>query len=149
MYTLLLYVHVVAVIGWLGAGLTFSIMNGRVATSRDAAQIQFMANQGEWFGSRFFSTAAVVTLLSGIGMVVSSDALSFGDLWITGGFVGIAASLLIGAVLINRATNDLTEVVASDGVGPRTAAVQRRLATLGAIDLLILFSVVALMVWKP
>lgn len=94
-------------------------------------------------------TAGVVTLVSGIAMVLLSDALSFGDLWITGGFVGILVSVVLGSVFINRATNELTEVVASDGVGAHTDAVQRRLATLGSVDLVILFSVVALMVWKP
>ena len=57
-------------------------------------------------------TAGVVTLVSGIAMVLLSDALSFGDLWITGGFVGILVSVVLGSVFINRATNELTEVVA-------------------------------------
>ncbi len=149
MYTLAKFIHVVAVISWLGAGLTFSIMNARVAASRDTASLAFMAEQGEWFGSRFFSATAVITLLSGIWMVVVSDALSFGDLWITAGFVGIAASIVLGAVLIRRATTQLRETVAADGFGPATEAIQGRLATLGAIDLLILFTVVGLMVYKP
>lgn len=149
MYTFSKFVHVVAVIAWLGAGLTFSIMNARVARTRDAANLGFMAEQGEWFGSRFFSTSAVITLLSGIVMVVASDALSFGDLWITAGFAGIVISIILGSVLIGRATTQLGDTVAAEGFGPGTEAIQRRLAMLGTIDLVVLFTVVALMIYKP
>ncbi len=44
-----------------------------------------MAEQGSWIGQRYFSVAGITTLVSGIVMVVVSDALSFGDPWISFG----------------------------------------------------------------
>lgn len=150
MYDLFKFIHVAAAIAWLGAGLAFQIMNARVASSKDPSAIAVMSEQGEWFGKTYFSTAAIVTLVAGIVMVLVSDVLSFGDLWITAGFVGVAASIVIGAVLIGRATAELNETITSEGTAsPRVGMLQRRLATLGVADLAILFTVAALMVYKP
>ena len=150
MYQLFKFVHVAAAIAWLGAGLAFQVMNARVAATRDPTAIGVMSEQGEWFGKMYFSVASVVTLVAGVAMVLVSDGIGFGDAWITIGFLGIAASIVTGAVLIGRTTNELNTVVDGDGPdSPRVAALQRRLATLGVVDLVILFTVVAVMVWKP
>lgn len=149
MENLFKFIHVSAAIVWLGAGVAFQVMNARVATEKDPASLAVLSAQGEWFGRVFFSTAATVTLLAGIATTIVGP-WSFAAFWISYGFVGIILSIIIGAVLISRATNELNDVVAADGAAsPRASALQRRLATLGAIDLVILFSVVAMMVYKP
>jgi uncharacterized membrane protein len=93
----------------------------------------------------------MVTLVAGVVPVLVSDGLwTFGDAWISYGFVGVALSIVFGAVLSQRAARELQEVTASDGAtSPAAAAVQRRLNRLGSIDVVILVSVVAAMVWKP
>lgn len=60
-------------------------MNLRVARTTDAATVGFMAEEGSGFGQRYFSVAGFTTLVSGIVMVVVSDALSFGGPWISFG----------------------------------------------------------------
>jgi uncharacterized membrane protein len=145
MYLVFKTIHVVAAIVWLGAGLTFQVMNRRVRA--DATRTGFLAEQGAWFGRIFFPAAAVTTLVAGIVMVLVSD-LSFGDLWITVGFVGIAASILVGAVFISRTTAALQVATdAGDAAGMRAAA--SRLDLLGWVDMAILFTVVGFMVYKP
>ena len=150
MYELFKFIHVAAAIAWLGAGLAFQIMNARVASSKDPAAVAVMSEQGEWFGKMYFSTAAIVTLVAGIVMVLVGEGIGFGDLWITAGFVGIVASIVIGAVLIGRATSELTETITAEGAtSSRVGMLQRRLAALGVVDLAILFTVAALMIYKP
>lgn len=64
--------------------------------------------------------------------------------------VGIALSIVFGAVLSQRISSQLAAVVQTDGgASPRAAELQRRLNLFGVIDLVILVSVVAAMVWKP
>lgn len=150
MYQFFKFVHIVAAIAWLGAGLTFQVMNARTRASGDAHASAWLAEQGQWFGRRFFSLAAITTLVAGIIMVAVSDGIGFGDLWITIGFAGILASILIGAIAITRATDRLNQVIATDGVTSSEAvALQRRLDVLGYLDLTIVFAVVAVMVYKP
>lgn len=151
MYDLFKFLHVLGAMVWIGAGITFLILNTRLARARDAAGITALASQGEWFGKAVFSTSAMVTLVAGIVTVLVSDGQwSFADAWISVGFVGVALSIVFGAVLSQRAARDLEAVAASDGAtSPAAAAIQRRLNLLGTIDVVILVSVVAAMVWKP
>ena len=151
MYDLFKFIHIVAAIVWVGAGVTFQILNARLASAKDQAGIAAMASQGEWFGKAVFSTAAVTTLVAGIVTVLASDgAWSFAELWISWGFVGIALSIVFGAVLSERMAKQLATTIETEGLdSPGVPALQRRLGLYGAIDLVILLSVVAAMVWKP
>lgn len=149
MYDLFKFIHIVGAIVWVGASVTFQILNARLASAKDQAGIAAMSSQGEWFGKAVFSTSAGVTLVAGIITVLIGD-LSFGDLWITWGFVGVALSIVFGAVLSERTAKQLATTVEAEGTAsPRVAALQRQLGLYGAIDLVILFSVVAAMVWQP
>lgn len=149
MYDLFKFIHVLGAIVWIGAGVTFQILNARLARASDAAGIAALASQGEWFGKAVFSTAAGVTLVAGIVTTLVGD-IGFGSLWVTWGFVGVALSIVFGAVLSERTARELDEAVTADGAGsPRVAAIQSRLGLYGAIDLAVLVSVVAAMVWKP
>ena len=151
MYDLFKFLHIVGSIVWLGAGITFQILNGRLARANDQAGIAALASQGEWFGKVVFSTAAGVTLVAGIVTVLASEgAWSFGDLWITWGFVGIALSIVFGAVLSERMAKQLAVAVETSGpASAQVADLQRRLGLYGAIDIVVLLSVVAAMVFKP
>jgi hypothetical protein len=150
-YDLFTFLHIVGALVWVGAGATFQVLNARLAAARDHAGIAAKSAQGEWFGKAVFSTSAGVTLVAGVATVLASDdAWSFGDLWITWGFAGVALSIVFGAMFSERTARELAATV--EATGPDTAQVedlQRRLGRCGAIDLVILLSVVAAMVWKP
>lgn len=147
MYELVKFIHIAAAIVWLGAGVTFQILNLRLAG--DQQGMETLSSQGEWFGRAVFSTSAVVTLLTGIIAVIVGD-WSFAELWITLGFVGVALSIVSGAVFSRRLSTQLSEAVAAEGAASATVAVlQRRLNLVGSIDLLVLFGVAAVMVFKP
>lgn len=151
MYDLFKFLHIASAIVWLGAGVTFMILNARLVAAHDVAGVRALSAQSEWFGKRVFSVAAMVTLIAGIVAVIVSDGrVAFSDLWISIGFLGIVLSIVFGAVLSQRAGNELNGVVEAEGLdAPRVAELQRRLNLFGAIDLTILFAVVAVMVYKP
>ncbi len=151
MYDLAKFLHILGAIVWLGAGFTFQVLNARLARADDHAGIAAMASQGAWFGKVVFSTAAGVTLVAGIVTVLASDgAWGFGEFWVTWGFVGVVLSIVFGAVLSERTAKQLAATVEASGPdAPQVAPLQRRLGMYGTIDLLVLVSVVAAMVWKP
>jgi uncharacterized membrane protein len=149
LYLLFKFVHVAAAIVWNGGGFTLGLINVRVARTQDRAALTLLSRQGAFFGKAVLGPAALVTLLAGIAMVISSG-LSFGTFWITWGFVGIFGSFILGGVVSGRAGEKLTELVSTVDAGdPRIAALQKRLALLHAVNLLLLFSVVWAMVFKP
>lgn len=66
------------------------------------------------------------------------------------GLVAVLLSLVLGATLARRTTEQLSELAPdADPRGPQVLALRRRSATLGLVNLLLLLSAVAAMVFKP
>ena len=103
----------------------------------------------EVLGPRLFGPAAMGTLLFGVLMVVVGEGVGFADLWIIIGLVGVAISMVIVG-LSNPQSRKLAAVVQEHGPDhPDVAATTARLRMLNMVDLVVLFAVVAAMVFKP
>jgi hypothetical protein len=107
-----------------------------------------MARQSIFHGMVVLGPAAGLTLIAGIVMIaVSGLGL---PLWVIWGFGAIIMSVALGATLIRRANQELGEVAAAAEAGQaRLRGLQRRLLTLNIINVLVLLSAVAAMVFKP
>lgn len=169
MYTTLKFVHVMASIVWIGSGVALLTLTAGMMRARDYAGVVALGSQSEKLGTRLFAPSALVTLLAGVAMVVVGG-LSFASAWIVIGFVGVAASIVFGAVLGERAQTQLFQTLAPStgevastpsgaAVGEPPArpaiddaavdAARRRLVAVSCIDLAILTVVVWVMVAKP
>ncbi len=149
MYNLFKFLHIVAAMFWIGGVLSLVVINARLARSQNRAATETFAQQAEYYGRFVLGPAAGTTLLAGIITAILGH-IRFDNLWILWGLAGIAASMILGAVFINRTTVELNQRVASAG-SEQTGwvALQRRLANLNLINLLLLLSVVLAMVFKP
>jgi uncharacterized membrane protein len=149
MYALLKFLHVAGAIAWVGGATTMSILYMQLIRSRDRAALGAFFGQSLFIGRTFVGPAAMLTLLAGIATTIVGG-LSFGAFWITWGFVGIVGSVVLGAVLISRTAGEIAKVSASETPDTaRLGALQGRLALLNTINVLLLLSVVAAMVFKP
>jgi uncharacterized membrane protein len=146
-YTVVKFLHVVAVIVWVGGVFTLVMVNGRASRTGDAAAMQGLAMQGQWFGQFVLGPAAMTTLASGIILAVLMKGGM--PLWMISGLVGAIASVVIGAAFQGRAALKLRDLAQSGERGPALAAAQRRVRMLAYANLAILFAVVAAMVIKP
>ncbi|MGH2826158.1 MAG: DUF2269 family protein [Actinomycetota bacterium] len=148
-YTLFKFVHVMAVIMWLGGLMTISLITARLGREQDPSAQAAMARQSAFLGQIVIGPSAGITLIAGIIMVVDSG-IGFDTLWIVWGLVGVVVSMGLGATVIRKAGEQLTELAPSAGPGdPRVIALQSRLRVTGLFNLLLLVSVVAMMVFKP
>lgn len=148
-YNLSLFVHVSSVIIWIGGLVAIGILNARLARDKEGQAMAPLARASRFFGGAVVGPAAVLTLIAGIIMVVDAD-LGFDTLWIAYGLGGIIVSLLLGATLIRRAGDELsaaTEAASQDRA--RILSLQRRVRNLSILNLVLLFSVVWAMVFKP
>jgi putative copper export protein len=148
-YNVSLFVHVSAVIIWIGGLVAIGILNARLAREQERSAMAPFARASRFFGGAVVGPASALTLIAGIVMVVDAG-LGFDTLWIAWGLAGIFLSLLLGATLIRRAGNELsaaTEVASQDHA--RIPSLQRRLRNLSILNLILLFSVVFGMVFKP
>jgi len=146
-YALLKLVHVLSVIVWLGTALTANLLTWRVARTGDRAALSLLFRHTSFLGPRLVGPSALVTLLSGLGMVMAGR-VDPEALWIQWGFGGIVAHFLFGPIFLRRAGMQLYQAI-GDGDEQRFTAARRRVGRLGVVYLAILLSVVGAMVMKP
>jgi uncharacterized membrane protein len=148
-YEVLKFLHVAAVIGWVGGAVGFSVLQARLQAAADRATLMGVGRQMEAMGKVYYGPLAATTLVTGILMVATTDGLSFGDPWIVIGMAGIAVTLGIGFGVIAPTGKKLVE--ASQTTPPDGAAIaslSQRMKILTSVNILILFFVVWAMVTK-
>ena len=102
LYDWLLFLHVLAAMVWVGAGVMLAVIAARVLRDSDPAAIgRFTANL-RVVGPLVLAPASVAVLGLGIALVVDTDAWDFGQLWVQLGLGLFAAAFLIGAVHQSR-----------------------------------------------
>jgi len=150
MYNLFKFLHIAAAIVWIGSGVGFVTLTAIMVKAGDNAGAMSVGRHAETMGSRLFGPAAMSTLLFGIITVVVSDgAWQFSDAWIVIGFVGVALSIVL-VTQRRPAGNAISAAVAEHGpTSAQVAAATGRVRLLNLIDMVILFAVVAAMVFKP
>lgn len=147
-YNVLKFLHVAAVIVWVGGIVALTIVNARLGRHGDRDALTALARQTEFFGRAVIGPAAAVVLIAGIIMVAHAG-IDFGAFWITWGFIGFFGFFLIGAIFIRRTGAELSQLAPSAQPGdPRVTTLERRIAVLTTINLLLMFSVVWVMVFK-
>lgn len=140
------FLHVLAVIVWLGGVITLTLLNLRLSRTANREALAALAGASEFYGRAVIGPAAAVTLLAGVATVLTSG-FRFGSLWITWGFTAILLSLLLGATLIRMTTTRLRTAGATGEAN--VPALQRRLMLLNGLNMLLLLSAVWAMVAKP
>lgn len=144
------FLHVLGAVAWVGAGVTLFLLSVRLRAVGDRGTIVSLGQHSEALGKLLFMPAAFGTLLFGVLMVATEARFSFMDLWILIGFAAVAASFLVGAMLLQRADARLSAL--AEEFGSDHVDVDRQLGKvlrLNAIDLAILVIAIWAMVAKP
>jgi hypothetical protein len=148
-YTLLKFVHVTAVIVWVGGVVALAILNARVGRRGDRTTLAVLAGESAFYGRAVVGPAIGVAVAAGLAMVAVAH-LRVATLWISWGMVGVVGFLVIGAASSGRAGAELGRLAAAaPSDESRVRVLQRRLAVLTGANLLLLASVVWAMVAKP
>ncbi|MCC6166092.1 MAG: DUF2269 family protein [Caldilineaceae bacterium] len=146
LYTLFKFLHIAAVIVWLGGVATLSLVHLWLLAGPDRRDLLPALRLGLFLGRGVIAPAALLTLIAGTVMIANAG-IPFSTLWIAWGLGGIVVSIAFGATFIRRATERLEQAVAADA--PAIAPLQRRLVTYSFVNLALLLSVVWAMVAKP
>ncbi len=151
LYELLLFVHILATVIWIGAGF-FSLVLA-IAYDRDSEESairRFLVDQ-ERLALKLFMPSALVVVLMGIALVIESDAWSFDQLWIVLGLIGFAATFVTGLFLIKPASEKIGAEMEREGgrLTPRLRTDIRKLMVKARVDQVVLAVVIFDMVVKP
>ncbi len=86
MYRVLLFVHITTIALWIGGGFMLALLGARAAKEGPpppqmvVKNLQFM----EWLGPHFYAPVILITLVSGIWLVIESG-LGFGHFFVIAG----------------------------------------------------------------
>jgi uncharacterized membrane protein len=148
MYDLLLYVHIVCAVIWVGGAFTLQVLAMRVTRSDDPMELPRLGRSMEFIGSRVFMPAAVLLFVAGAAMTL--QAWSFGQAWIAISVGLWILSALAGAVYLGPRAKRAAELFENEGAESVAArGLVRRLFVVSRLELVSFAVIVALMVFKP
>jgi hypothetical protein len=140
----LLFLHIVGAAGWIGGGLFGTLAYPTVARSDPPTGARILRALEKW-GSAYFGVTSGLVLLSGIGLVLTSDAFGWGDTFV---LIGLGAFLISGIVqsTVGKRANERLFAAAETGTDLPAAVSSWR--QISMIDLVVLFVVVWAMVTR-
>jgi len=148
MYQLLLYVHIVCAVIWVGGAVFVQLLAVRVTRSNDPNEVPQLARHVEALATWVFMPAAGLLLVSGAAMVI--QAWDFGQGWIAVSIALWLLSAVAGALYLGPRAKRAAALFEAEGP-TSSAALQltRRLFLVSRLELISFAIVIALMVFKP
>ncbi|MGH2812974.1 MAG: DUF2269 family protein [Actinomycetota bacterium] len=149
-YEIYKFVHILSAMAWFGTGVALHILLLRSRSSRDARLMASLSQASVTMGRILFTPLSLLTLLSGILMVIESPGIRFGDAWILIGFGGIVLSAVLGMSVLGPAGRRLAELAQARGtVDAEVMAASTKGVIAARVDIVALAFVVWAMVAKP
>ena len=148
LYRVLLYVHIVCAVIWVGGAVYAQLLALRVSRSPDPSDLPRLARHIEFIGSRVFAPAAVLLFLAGVGMTL--QAWSFGRFWIGSAVALWVLSAALGAVYLGPRVKRAAELFEAEGPTSQSGrALIDRLFLISRLELVSFAVIIALMTFKP
>ncbi len=148
MYEVLLFLHILSAVVWVGGAVAVQFLGIRVQRSDDPTELPALARHVVVLGNVGFVPAAVLLLATGAAM--TADAWGFGQTWIQVSIGLWLVSAVAGSVYLAPRAKRVAAMFEAEGP---TSVPARRLASrmfvVSRVELLSFVVVIALMVAKP
>jgi uncharacterized membrane protein len=147
---LLLFIHVVFAIAWVGGSISLSLNGMRVMGAKDPDAGLHLIRQANFMG-KVFNISGILVAAAGIWLVIRFDpAYGFDQFWISYALAAVIVSALLGMFFFAKQTRRAIAIGEKEGAAsPAFDALGRRIGQVATFDLLLLLSVVWMMVVKP
>jgi uncharacterized membrane protein len=148
MYELLVYVHIVCAMTWVGGAIYIQVLAMRVNGSDDPAELPRFARHIEAIGSRVFVPAAI-GLFAG-GAVMTAQRWVFGQAWILASIGLWVLSALAGAFYLAPRAKPAARLFDEEGLESEAGRrLVGRMFLVSRLELVSFAVVIGLMVFKP
>jgi len=138
-----LLIHVLAAATWFGANVTQIVVTPRMDRVGGAPAAEWMRSTVT-MGTRLYSPAAVVALITGFFVALDRD-YSFGSFFISLGFLTVVVGAVVGFRVLGP-VGDERAAAYEEGDQTRIDALGTKLRMWGAIDMALLTITIASMV---
>jgi uncharacterized membrane protein len=149
LYLILKFIHVAAVIAWIGGIVGLVVLTVRVGKEEKPEALAGLMRASVFFGQRVIGPFSGIALLAGI-ILVATSPIRFMDIWILYGFAAWIFHLVMGTTVLRRNGIELGTV--ADSPSPNAAVLAsllQRQKLLATIYLVVMLTVVWAMVAKP
>lgn len=147
MRDILLIIHILSAAAWFGANVTQIVVTRKLTSGGGATAAAWMATTVT-MGRVLYTPAAVVALVTGFGLVgVSSDVYEMTSAFVIIGIVMVVIGAFFGIRVFGPAGRDAATAFDAGDEAEGKALVQK-VATVGAIDTLLLVVTITAMVMK-
>jgi len=148
MYQLLLYIHIVSAVIWVGGAFAIQALAIVVSRSEDPNELPRLGRNLELIGMRVFMPAAVVLFAAGALMTIQQ--WSFGNAWIAVSVGLWIVSALSGALYLGPRAKRIAALFQAEGPGsPEARELIGRLFVVSRLELVSFAVIIGLMVFKP
>lgn len=148
MYQLLLYLHILSGIVWVGGAIYAQVLAFRVSRSEDPAELPPLARHLAALGIRVFMPASVLIIVT--GSIMTIQAWSFGQLWIALAVALWVLSAALGGIYVGPRINRVAALFDAEGpTSPSARGLLGRLFLVSRLELVSFLVIVGLMVFKP
>jgi uncharacterized membrane protein len=148
MYQLLLFIHIVCAVIWVGGAVYAQLLAVRVSRSPDPSELPHLARHIEYIGSRVLAPAAVLLFIAGV--VMTLQAWSFAQTWIAVAVALWVLSVVTGGVYLAPRVRRAAELFEAEGPTSQTGReLIDRLFLVSRLELISFAVIIALMTFKP
>jgi uncharacterized membrane protein len=149
MYELWLAIHILCAVIWVGGGVSVHALGRWTVKRGDSEQIVAFNRDAVKLGNVFYAPLSIALIIAGV-LLVEEVGYSYGDLWITLGFLGWLFSLAVGIGFYPRQARKVDAAVAGGGpAAPEAQATVGRILLVNSIEITILLLVIVDMAVKP
>jgi uncharacterized membrane protein len=143
----LLYLHILAAGTWLGSGLLLVLLAVR---AKQVGKELDLINQMEWVGTRIGGPSVILTLATGIWMVLRSNVWQFDQGWVLGGLIILAVLFLVGVGFHVPQYKRIHKAKSEHGDdSPTVQRLMKQSFAAAQIEVVLLAIAIFLMVFKP
>jgi uncharacterized membrane protein len=147
-YQLLVYLHILGGVTWVGGALYAQVLAIRVSRSDDPTELPRMAGHLAVLGLRVFMPASLIVIVTGVLMTLQQ--WSFGQLWIALAVALWVLSAALGAIYVGPRIGKVGAMFDAEGPTSEAArALLGRMFLVSRLELLSFAVILALMVFKP
>lgn len=143
-------VHVLAAALWVGGNFTLNVAINLAFRARDPQRQSVILHTAEVIGQRIFTPLGLTVVAVGVWMVLRYDNVyDFGDFWVSYGLGFFVLTFILGAGFLGPRSKKVADLIDSGKGEDEVRQVSVPLRLVAAIDAVLLWSVVVIMVVKP
>jgi uncharacterized membrane protein len=141
------YLHIVFAITWLGGAVAMAFLGTRAERAKDREDFVRAVRAMMYLADRMFIPSALGALLT--GLVAAWVAGFYWQEWIVIGLVGFAATFGLGIAVLSPSAKRVLAQADKEGASTDVVRQCARILRLVRFDMVMLFTVVFAMVFKP